>query len=132
MQETGDLNEHLLDKGGDNDGADGEYNMSKIFNNEYNTSAHASEKYFKTNCKSVEHLGQVFRTDFVNGLNTSNKEDLKWREEKWGNNHLPPEKENSILAHIIECFEDPTLRVLLVASIVSLIIGVAKDGLKTG
>ena len=132
MQETGDLNEHLLDSGGDNDGAEGEYNMSKIFNNEYNTSAHASEKYFKTNCKSVEHLGQVFRTDFVNGLNTSNKEDLRWREEKWGNNHLPPEKENSILAHIIECFEDPTLRVLLVASIVSLIIGVAKDGLKTG
>ena len=132
MQETGDLNEHLLDKGGDNDGADGEYDMSKIFNNEYNTSAHASEKYFKTNCKSVEHLGQVFRTDFVNGLNTSNTQDLKWREDKWGNNHLPPEKENSILAHIIECFEDPTLRVLLVASIVSLIIGVAKDGIKTG
>ena len=132
MQETGDLNERLLDKGGDNDGADGEYDMSKIFNNEYNTSAHASEKYFKTNCKSVEHLGQVFRTDFVNGLNTSNTQDLKWREDKWGNNHLPPEKENSILAHIIECFEDPTLRVLLVASIVSLIIGVAKDGLKTG
>ena len=132
MQENTDLKEHLLDKGEDNDAGDGQYDMSKIFNNEYNTSAHASEKYFKTNCKSVEHLGQVFRTDFVNGLNTSNKEDLKWREDKWGNNHLPPEKENSILAHIIECFEDPTLRVLLVASIVSLIIGVAKDGIKTG
>ncbi|MBP3841479.1 MAG: cation-translocating P-type ATPase [Bacilli bacterium] len=106
--------------------------MSKIFNNEYNTSAHASEKYFKENCKSVEHLAQVFKTDFINGLNSSNQQDLKWRENKWGNNHLPPEKENSILAHIIECFEDPTLRVLLVASIVSLIIGVAKDGIKTG
>jgi magnesium-transporting ATPase (P-type) len=68
----------------------------------------------------------------VNGLNSSNKQDLEWRERKWGNNHLPPEKENSIIAHIIECFEDPTLRVLLVASIVSLIIGVAKDGIKTG
>ena len=132
MQETGDLNEKLLDKGGEDDGVEGEYDMSKIFNNEYNTSAHASEKYFKTNCKSVEHLGQVFKTDFVRGLNSSNEQDLKWREQKWGNNHLPPEKENSILAHIIECFEDPTLRVLLVASIVSLIIGVAKDGLKTG
>ena len=132
MQETGDLNEHLLEKEEDNDGVKGEYDMSKIFNNEYNTSAHASEKYFKTNCKSVEHLGQVFRTDFVNGLSSSNEQDLKWREEKWGNNHLPPEKENSILAHIIECFEDPTLRVLLVASIISLLIGVAKDGLKTG
>ena len=106
--------------------------MKKIFNNEYNTSAHASEKYFKDNCKSVEHIAQVFRTDLVNGLSSSNKNDLEWRERKWGNNHLPPEKENSILAHIIECFEDPTLRVLLVASIVSLIIGVAKDGIKSG
>ena len=106
--------------------------MKKIFNNEYNTSAHASEKYFKDNCKSVEHIAQVFRTDLVNGLSSSNEGDLKWRERKWGNNHLPPEKENSILAHIIECFEDPTLRVLLVASIVSLIIGVAKDGIKSG
>ena len=132
MQESSDLKEHLLDKGGDDEGVSGEFDMSKIFNNEYNTSAHASEKYFKENCKSVEHIAQVFRTDLVNGLNSSNKQDLEWREKKWGNNHLPPEKENSIIAHIIECFEDPTLRVLLVASIVSLIIGVAKDGLKTG
>ena len=132
MQETSDLNEHLLEGGKDDEGASGDYDMSKIFNNEYNTSAHASEKYFKENCKSVEHLAQVFKTDFINGLNSSNQQDLKWRENKWGNNHLPPEKENSILAHIIECFEDPTLRVLLVASIVSLIIGVAKDGIKTG
>ena len=132
MQETSDLNEHLLEGGKDDEGASGDYDMSKIFNNEYNTSAHASEKYFKENCKSVEHLAQVLKTDFINGLNSSNQQDLKWRENKWGNNHLPPEKENSILAHIIECFEDPTLRVLLVASIVSLIIGVAKDGIKTG
>ena len=132
MQESSDLKEQLLDKGRDEEGSSGDYDMSKIFNNEYNTGAHASEKYFKENCKSVEHLAQVFRTDFINGLNSSNKEDLKWREDKWGNNHLPPEKENSILAHIIECFEDPTLRVLLAASIVSHIIGVAKDGIKTG
>ena len=132
MQEQSDLKEHLLDGPRDNDGVEGDYDMSKIFNNEYNTSAHASEKYFKENCKSVEHLGQVFKTDFQNGLSSSNLADLKWREDKWGNNHLPPEKENSILAHIIECFEDPTLRVLLVASIISLIIGVAKDGIKTG
>ena len=132
MQESSDLKEHLLDKGGDDEGVSGDFDMKKIFNNEYNTSAHASEKYFKDNCKSVEHIAQVFRTDLVNGLSSSNQGDLEWRERKWGNNHLPPEKENSILAHIIECFEDPTLRVLLVASIVSLIIGVAKDGIKSG
>ena len=122
MQETSDLTEHLLEKGRDEDAPSGDLDMSKIFNNEYNTSAHASEQYFKENCKSVENMAKIFRTDLANGLNSSNKEDLKWREDKWGNNHLPPEKENSILAHIIECFEDPTLRVLLVASIVSLII----------
>jgi len=131
MQDTGDLREKLLDKGNE-EGAGGDIDMKMIFNNEYNTSAHASEKYFKQNCKSVEHLKDVFKTDFINGLSSSNKDDLEWRENKWGNNKLPPEKENSILAHIIECFEDPTLRVLLIASIVSLIIGVAKDGLTTG
>ena len=130
MQEGSELKEPLLDH--EEESGDGDFDMSKIFNNEYNTSAHASEKYFKEHCKSVEHIAQVFKTDLKNGLSTSNKADLDWREKKWGNNHLPPEKENSILQHIIECFEDPTLRVLLVASIVSLIIGVAKDGMKTG
>ena len=130
MQEGSELKEPLIDH--EEESGDGDFDMSKIFNNEYNTSAHASEKYFKEHCKSVEHIAQVFKADLKNGLSTSNKADLDWREKKWGNNHLPPEKENSILQHIIECFEDPTLRVLLVASIVSLIIGVAKDGMKTG
>ena len=130
MQETINLNEHLLDIEDKDEPKSGDYDMSKIFNNEYNASAHASEKYFKEKCKNVEHLGEIFKTDFINGLSSSNKQDLEWREKKWGNNHLPPEKENSILTHIIECFEDPTLRVLLAASIVSLIIGVAKDGMK--
>ena len=127
-----DLNEKLLEKDGEDNVRSDNIDMSKIFNNEYNTSAHASEQYFKDNCRSVEDMAKYFRTDMNTGLSSSNAADLKWREEKWGNNHLPPEKENSILAHIIECFEDPTLRVLLAASIVSLIIGVLKDGIKTG
>lgn len=132
MQETSDLNEKLLVKDFDEEGKPPKIDMSKIFNNEYNTSEHASEKYFKENLKNVEFVGQMFKTDFQNGLSTSNKADLEWREREWGNNHLPPEKENSILEHILNCFEDPMLRILLIASIVSLIIGVAKDGLKTG
>ena len=132
MQETSDLNEKLLVKDFQEEGKTENFDMSKIFNNEYNNSEHNSEKYFKEHLRSVEYVGQLFRTDFKNGLSSSNKQDLAWREQRWGNNHLPPEKENSILEHIINCFEDPTLRVLLVASIVSLIIGVAKDGLSTG
>ena len=132
MQETSDLNEKLLVKDFEEEGRPEKINMSKIFNNEYNTSEHASEKFFKEHLKSVEFVGQMFKTDFQNGLSSSNKDDLAWREKEWGNNHLPPEKENSILEHILNCFEDPMLRVLLVASIISLAIGVAKDGIKTG
>ena len=124
MQETSDLNEKLLVKDFQEEGKTENFDMSKIFNNEYNNSEHNSEKYFKEHLRSVEYVGQLFRTDFKNGLSSSNKQDLAWREQRWGNNHLPPEKENSILEHIINCFEDPTLKVLLVASIVSLIIGV--------
>ena len=132
MQETSDLNEKLLVKDFQEEGKTENFDMSKIFNNEYNNSEHNSEKFFKEHLRSVEYVGQLFRTDFKNGLSSSNKQDLAWREQRWGNNHLPPEKENSILEHIINCFEDPTLRVLLFASIVSLIIGVSKDGLSTG
>ena len=132
MQETSDLNEKLLVKDFQEEGKTENIDMSKIFNNEYNNSEHNSEKFFKEHLRSVEYVGQLFRTDFKNGLSSSNKQDLAWREQRWGNNHLPPEKENSILEHIINCFEDPTLRVLLFASIVSLIIGVSKDGLSTG
>ena len=93
-------------------------------------------------------MAKYFKTDMNTGLSSSNKEDLQWREKMWSSNHLQPEKENSILAHIIECFEDlflikiifyfivnfldPTLRVLLAAPIVSLVIGVLKDGIKIG
>ena len=132
MQETSDLNEKLLVKDFEEEGQPQKVDMSKIFNNEYNNSEHASEAFFKEHLKSVEYVGQMFRTDFKTGLSNSNKQDLAWREKIWGNNHLPPEKENSLLEHILNCFEDPMLRILLAASIISLIIGVAKDGLKTG
>ena len=132
MLETSDKSEKLLVKDFDQEGKPEKINMSKIFNNEYNTSEHASQTFFEEHLKTVENVGQMFKTDFKNGLDTSNKADLEWREKEWGNNHLPPEKENSILEHILNCFEDPMLRVLLIASIVSLLIGVAKDGIKTG
>ena len=132
MNEQSDLTEKLL-MNNDNEGDNGDkIDMSKIFNNEYNTSEHASEAYFKEHLKNVEYCGQLFRTDFQKGLSSSNTEDLKWREQKWGNNHLPPEKENSILEHILNCFEDIMLKVLLIASIVALVIGLLKDGIKTG
>lgn len=91
MQETSDLNEKLLVKDFD-EGKPPKIDMSKIFNNEYNTSEHASEKYFKENLKNVEFVGQMFKTDFQNGLSTSNKADLEWREREWETTTYPQRK----------------------------------------
>ena len=106
--------------------------FKKIFVAEYNNGARESENYYKSTCISAENLEKVFKSNLRDGLDDNNKEDLAWRERQWGNNHLPPEEENSIFQHIIDCFEDPTLRVLLLASVVSLIIGILKDGIRTG
>ncbi len=57
---------------------------------------------------------------------------MNWRINTYGTNKLPPEKPLRIIDFILECFEDPTLKVLLISAIVSLIIGLLKDGIKTG
>ena len=59
MQETSDLNERLLVKDFQEEGKPEKIDMSKIFNNEYNTSEHASEKFFKEHLKTVEYVGQM-------------------------------------------------------------------------
>lgn len=83
MQEiSNDLSEKLIPKDFQGDNGD-DIDMSKIFNNEYNTAEHASEKYFKQNLQTVEYVGQLFKTDFEHGLSTSNKQDMEWREKKW-------------------------------------------------
>lgn len=80
-----DLKEKLLVKDFQEDNDEENIDMSKIFNNEYNTGEHPSQKFFEQHLKSVEYVGQLFKTDFKNGLSSSNKEDLEWREKKWGN-----------------------------------------------
>ena len=95
-----DYNERLLqDQEEEQD--NNKINFKKIFVPEYNNGRRESEAYYLEHCQSAERLAQIFKTDLVKGLDSSDKEDLAWREKKWGNNHLPPEEENSILAHII-------------------------------
>jgi len=57
---------------------------------------------------------------------------MEWRIKTYGTNKLPPEKPLNILDFILECFEVPTLKVLLISAVVSLVIGLLKKGLKTG
>ena len=98
MQEiSNDLNEKVIPKDFQEED-EGNADMSKTFNREYNTRS------------SIE-------------------QDLEWIERKWGDN---PEKSKKILELVLESSEDFMLHVLLFASIISLIIGIAKEGLKTG
>ena len=57
---------------------------------------------------------------------------MNWRINTYGINKLRPEKLFRIIDFIIECFEDPTLKVLLISNIISLVICLLKEGLKTG
>ena len=57
---------------------------------------------------------------------------MDWRIKTFLTNKLPPDKPLRIIDFIFECFEDPTLKVLLISAIISLIIGLLKEGLKTG
>ena len=59
MQENSDLTEKLIVKDFQEEGNQENVDMSKIFNNEYNTSEHNSEKFFKQHLKNVEYVGQL-------------------------------------------------------------------------
>ena len=144
MQETSDLKERLLIKDLENDEKPQKVDKSETLNKEYNTSEHDSEKYFNENLKNEEYLDQMLSKDFQNGVNIPNQADIEGREKEYGNIQNPPEKEKSIIDYILNCFkypilgiyenilnlfEDPMFGILLIASIISLIIGGAKDGL---
>ena len=106
--------------------------FSNIFQSDYNNSEHSSELYYKKIIKNTDNLCKLLKTNKEKGISENEKEINKWRIEKYGNNKLEPEEKLSILNFILECFEDQTLKVLLISAIISLIIGLIKDGIKTG
>jgi calcium-translocating P-type ATPase len=106
--------------------------FSKIFQSDYNNQEHFPEKYYKEKIKSKENLCKILKTNDEKGINENEIEINKWRLEKYGNNKIPPEEKLSIINFILECFEDQTLQVLLISAIISLVIGLIKDGIKTG
>ena len=106
--------------------------FSNIFQSDYNNTEHSSELYYKKIIKSTNNLCKLLKTNKEKGISENEKEINKWRIEKYGNNKIEPEEKLSILNFILECFEDQTLKVLLISAIISLIIGLIKDGIKTG
>lgn len=54
------------------------------------------------------------------------------REEHFGMNDPPVAPMKSLWQMVLECFDDLMLQILCVATIISTVIGIAEDGIKTG
>ena len=106
--------------------------FSSLFQSNYSSNSKQTEEDYKLLINSPQNLCKILRTDLKKGITTNKKQDMEWRINTFGTNKLPPEKPLRIIDFILECFEDPTLKVLLVSAVISLIIGLLKEGLKTG
>ena len=106
--------------------------FSQIFQPNYSFNREKTEEEYNSLIKSNENLCNLLKTDLKKGISTTNKMEMNWRIRTYGTNKYPQEKSLRIIDFILECFEDTTLKVLLISAIISLIIGLFKDGLKTG
>jgi len=77
----------------------------------------------------VEGIVSGLDTDLKTGIEPST---IKERQEVYGKNSFPPPKIKSLYELVMENFDDPINRVLCVAAVVSLIIGIAKEGIHEG
>ena len=122
----------MEEKNSQNNENDNYIDFSNIFQSNYSSNGKQTEDEYKSLIQSPQNLCKILKTDLKRGITTTNKPEMAWRINTYGTNRLPPEKPLRIIDFIIECFEDPTLKVLLISAIVSLVIGLLKEGLKTG
>ncbi len=79
-----------------------------------------------------EGILEKLKTNKVTGLNSENSSDFNWRSRVWGMNKKNDIVDRSYFQHILDGLEDEMLRILLGAALISLIIGLLKDGIQTG
>ena len=77
---------------------------------------------------NTENLYTILETNIKKGISTYNKTDKEWRINIFGINKLSPDKPLRIIDYILEYFEEPTFKVLLISAVISLIIGLLKEG----
>ena len=73
--------------------------------------------------ESVERVCEDLQTDLENGLS---KESVQEKREKYGFNELKAKKKKSLFRKFLEQFKDFTIIVLIIAAIVSGIVGVSE------
>ena len=74
-------------------------------------------------------LGSSMEVDVEVGVKASS---IEWRRQKWGNNKLPEEDEVTLWEKFAEQFEDPMVRLLMCAAIVSLLLYAFAPGQEAG
>jgi Ca2+ transporting ATPase len=57
---------------------------------------------------------------------------LEWRINEFGSNEAIVKKPRTILDMVLDTFEDETMRILCVAAILSLVLGIGMHGIKEG
>lgn len=76
--------------------------------------------------KSYENVAKILDANIEKGLKT---EDVIARREKYGENKLKEGKKKNVFQKFIEQFKDFTIIVLIIAAIVSGVIGVVEEGI---
>lgn len=78
-----------------------------------------------------EGIAKLLKTDLKKGIEGKSRE-LNERQVAFGYNSKPLSPVKSLFALIMECFEDVMLKILLMAALVALVIGVINDGWEHG
>jgi Ca2+ transporting ATPase len=91
------------------------------------------KKDFEAHVGSVEELLKThLKVNPKIGLDPNDSKDIEERTNKFGTNKFEEEEIKPFYEFIIDSFEDAMLRVLVLASLISLIVGIIKEGLSTG
>ena len=91
------------------------------------------KQHFERHLNSVDHLlSKHLNVNPKYGLDSNDTKDIEERKQKFGTNKFEEEAVKAIYEFIIDSLEDPMLRVLIVASLISLGVGILKEGLATG
>ena len=123
-----DLKEKLLDnKDGKNERFSVQF-FEDLFQNQNINEGNSLELYKKITLngfyKGVKSSPQ--------GLKSDDAEDIKERVSKYGTNHRKEKEAQTFMDFVFGALEDPMLRYLLVASLVSTLIGIYQEGLVSG
>lgn len=83
-------------------------------------------EFLKSKYGSINEVVRRLQSSVVRGL-TGNPDDLQHRRETFGSNYIPPQPPKTFLEFLFDAFKDTLLIILMIAGLVSLILGVTVE-----